>query len=195
MPGEEKFGFLTSRLYLLTNTVPTLRRFYRFVISDLGSFNFNTMLDIGSGTGSLIMRLAKDRRNIKATGIDPSPHMVSIASRKASKKGLDKSVRFYQGSSRFIPGDEKYDIIVSTLSFHHWYNRKASIEGIMQRLNPGGKFLIYEAYNNGKFNRRFVKKHLMGREDFERIASELGLSVKIVENDGFIRAEYESVNM
>ncbi len=191
MPGEEKFGFLTSRMYPLVNAVPTLRRFYRFVISDLRGFNFSTILDIGSGTGSLLIRIYLEKNNISATGIDPSPHMVEVASRKASRKKMDKSVHFYQGSNRHIPGDEKYDIITSSLSFHHWHDRSESVGQIMQRLNPGGKFLIYEVYDDGSFNRKIVKNHLMEKEDFEKIASEWNLSLKILQSGGFIRAQYE----
>jgi hypothetical protein len=60
----------------------------------------------------------------------------------------------------------------------------------MQRLNPGGVFLIYEITDDGSFNRKFVRSHLMSSEDFNRISRSTGLKPELMEDKGYIRAGF-----
>jgi hypothetical protein len=60
----------------------------------------------------------------------------------------------------------------------------------LKRLNPGGSLLIYEITDNGSINRKFVRSHLLNKADFEKISNKIGIPVTIVEDAGFIRAEF-----
>ena len=46
---EERFGFITSRLYLIGERIPSMRNFYEFVFDDLKEAEGKTMLDVGCG--------------------------------------------------------------------------------------------------------------------------------------------------
>lgn len=75
-------------------------------------------LDIGCGTGSLAIALA--RRGALVTGIDISPQMLDMARRKVEEAGLEGGVTLAQMSA--IDLDEKFDdgvfdLITSTLVF------------------------------------------------------------------------------
>ena len=58
------------------------------------------------------------------------------------------------------------------------------------RLNSGGSLLVYEITDNGSINRKFVRSHLLNKEDFEKMSNKIGIPVTIAEDAGFIRAEF-----
>jgi SAM-dependent methyltransferase len=190
LDGEEKFGFLTSRMYNFTKASKTIRNFYKFVISDLSNHSFQSILDVGSGRGYILTKIVELLPGISAIGIDPSPSMVRLADKHSKKLGLSKNLTFMPGSSRHIPGNQDFDVIITTLSFHHWKNKGESIPFLMDRLNPGGSLLVYEITDDGSANRKFVSSHLISKSDFAEISKETGIAASIVENSGFIRAEF-----
>lgn len=190
LDGEEKFGYLGSMVYNFTKASKTIRNFYKFVISDLDKHSFQSIMDVGSGRGYILSKIVEMKPEVNALGIDPSPFMVKLADKHARKLGLSKSLKFELGSSRDIPGYQTFDVIISTLSFHHWKNKDEAIAFLMKRLNPGGSLLIYEITDNGSINRKFVRSHLLNKEDFEKMSNKIGIPVTIVEYAGFIRAEF-----
>lgn len=190
LDGEEKFGYLGSMVYNFTKASKTIRNFYKFVISDLDKHSFQSIMDVGSGRGYILSKIVEMKPEVNALGIDPSPFMVKLADKHARKLGLSKSLKFELGSSRDIPGYQTFDVIISTLSFHHWKNKDEAIAFLMKRLNPGGSLLIYEITDNGSINRKFVRSHLLNKEDFEKMSNKIGIPVTIVEDAGFIRAEF-----
>lgn len=190
LDGEEKFGYLGSMVYNFTKASRTIRNFYKFVISDLDKHSFQSIMDVGSGRGYILSKIVEMKPEVNALGIDPSPFMVKLADKHARKLGLSKSLKFELGSSRDIPGYQTFDVIISTLSLHHWKNKDEAIAFLMKRLNPGGSLLVYEITDNGSINRKFVRSHLLNKEDFEKMSNKIGIPVTIVEDAGFIRAEF-----
>ena len=190
LDGEEKFGYLGSMVYNFTKASRTIRNFYKFVISDLDKHSFQSIMDVGSGRGYILSKIVEMKPQVNALGIDPSPFMVKLADKHTRKLGLSKSLKFELGSSRDIPGYQTFDVIISTLSLHHWKNKDEAIAFLMKRLNPGGSLLVYEITDNGSINRKFVRSHLLNKEDFEKMSNKIGIPVTIVEDAGFIRAEF-----
>lgn len=190
-PGEERFGPIGSRMYSSSRIIPAIGKFYKFVLEDLNSMEFQDLLDIGSGTGHVIITLAEMKQNFNGTGIDPSRHMVNVATNISIRYGVDWRIKFETGSSREIPGNGKYDIIISSMSFHHWKEREKSIEGIMERLKPEGRFIVYEVTDDGSLIRRFVKSHLMEASTFSKIALDSGLKIDLKEKKGYIRCMFK----
>jgi SAM-dependent methyltransferase len=99
-------------------------------------------------------------------------------------------VTFLPGSSRSIPGNRNFDLIYTSISFHHWKHRAESVGQVLQRVNKGGKFLIFEITDDGSFNRRFVRSHLMERNDFIEIGKTLGMVPELIESGGYIMAAF-----
>jgi ubiquinone/menaquinone biosynthesis C-methylase UbiE len=193
MEGEERFGFWSSLMYPVVNLVPTTRRFYDFVISELNKRNFSSMLDIGSGRGTVLIHLGRMKKSATLIGIDPSPQMVKFANRSAERAHQSDHVKFMNGNSRTVDPNQKFDLIMSSLSFHHWSGREKNVVEIMKALHAGGEFIVFEITDNGKFNRKFVKSHLMNRNDFLSIGSDLGIVLEITERDGFISASFRNL--
>lgn len=164
--GEENFGSVKSRLYTLT--ARWRRRFIDFVANDLLSRNPRSVLDIGCGTCDVLMRLRN--HEIELYGIDPSPYMLTLAKKKIGYSADNtelSDVYLSLGNSRLIPFDKKFDMIFSSLSFHHWKNREESIPYILTRLNENGEFTIYEYDSDAlSFLRRMVAgKHALSTND------------------------------
>lgn len=183
MQGEERFGSVKSRLYALTT--PWRRRFVEFVANDVLSRNPQSVLDIGCGTGDVLVQLRS--REIELYGIDPSPYMLELAKKKLRDSILmteSSIVHLSLGSNRLIPFDRKFDTIFSSISFHHWKNREESITYILARLNQNGEFAIYE-YNREAmpFLRRLVVgKHALSADDVKELSFD-GYE-KTIENSG-----------
>ncbi len=146
-PGEERFGRTASWLYSFSFLF--LKGFHRFVVADILSFNPSSVLDVGCGSGDVLSYLASEGTEIELFGVDPSPYMLKIAEKRirrhaVSRKTLDERLHLSLGSSRDIPFKRKFDVIYSSLSFHHWAVRGGSVEYILDSLSGGGSFVIYE---------------------------------------------------
>ena len=188
--GEEKFGYFTSRIYNMTKLSGTIRVFYRFIIADINRMRPASILDIGSGTGTILLSVIKENQDIIGFGLDPSAYMVHKANMIAKRKGLSARLMFMQGSSRDIQLSQKFPLIISSLSFHHWKDRDSSLRNIMNYIDEKGKFVVYEMYDDGSLTRKFVKSHLMSSDDFNRISDATGFSVDISIHNGIVKAAF-----
>lgn len=81
-------------------------------------------------------------REGRIVGIDSSPSMLLWASRHETTDGR---IRFIGGDGARLPfPDESVDVVVSTLSLHHWSNPDGVLGEIDRVLVPGGSALIYD---------------------------------------------------
>jgi release factor glutamine methyltransferase len=72
------------------------------------------ILDVGTGSGCLILALLKQHKSARATAIDISPEALAIADRNASRHNLGDRITFLEGDL-FSPltAGEQFDFIVS----------------------------------------------------------------------------------
>ncbi len=71
-----------------------------------------SVLDIGTGSGCIILSLLKERTNFRGTAIDISKNALKIAKYNAKIHQLDNRIKFYKSSvDNFFKG--KYDLIIS----------------------------------------------------------------------------------
>jgi ubiquinone/menaquinone biosynthesis C-methylase UbiE len=104
------------------------------------------VLDLGSGTGSLVLAA---KRRVGASGvvhgIDPSPEMVERARTRARRAGLD--VRIEEGVAQELElPDESVDVVFAMLVLHHLPHDALVGAGreIRRILRPGGRFLAVD---------------------------------------------------
>ncbi len=195
LSGEEKFGPITSRIYsLFASRMHDILKFYEFVVSDMAASRARTVLDIGTGPGEIPIRLARTNR-FDVYAVDPSQAMLSIA--RSNSSGL-KKVHFALGSSRSIPFKMKFDIIISSLSMHHWKEKEESLRYLSKFLSKRGEIRIYEfereAPNRGPIGAikgAVVGHHSLSLKEFKSIAERSGLRVRSIRRKhGFIRVTY-----
>jgi SAM-dependent methyltransferase len=128
---------------------PFLGRLYRRTAEEVGAELGNlpkgeraTVVDIGCGTGELAVAISKRLRQARIVGIDASPSMLLWASRHETTDGR---IRFLVGDGARLPvPDVSVDVVVSTLSLHHWTDPAAVLTEIDRVLAPGGCALIYD---------------------------------------------------
>lgn len=155
--GEERFGPISSKIYSFGSKRP-LKSFYIFIANDVKKLKPKTILDVGAGPGELAILLNKTIKNAKIYCVDPSTSMQKIARKKFNAFGVNNE--YLLGSSRSIPLKKKFDIILTSISFHHWKEKEKSIKYLLKKLNKNGYLRIYEFYYD---NLNRLQKVTMGK--------------------------------
>lgn len=103
------------------------------------------LLDVGCGTGSLLIAAKKLHPKISATGIDIDKRILKIAEEKTEKENV--KINFVETSADSLPfKDSSFDTVVSTLAFHHlpFDVKKRAITKIKRVLKKNGRFLLVD---------------------------------------------------
>ncbi len=96
-----------------------------------------TVLDIGCGTGQLLHKAHAIYPSAQLYGIDPAEGMVELA------RGRIPSATIYLGAAESLPlSDSSVDVVLSSISFHHWNDQIAALREISRVLRPGGCFCL-----------------------------------------------------
>jgi SAM-dependent methyltransferase len=103
------------------------------------------VLEVGCGPGRLSILLAR-RHGLEVTGLDLDPAMVRRAGANAARSaqhGREPSFLVGDVASLAFP-DRSFDLVVSTLSMHHWADPTAGLSEIGRVLRPGGRALVWD---------------------------------------------------
>ena len=129
-------------------------------------FNINSklsLLDIGTGSGCILISILKERRNFIGTGIDISKKAVSVARFNAKKHQLINRVKFYNSDvDKFLIG--KYDLILSNPPYIKQKELKyleKDVVGFEPKLALNG-----------------------GRDGFSKITKVISKAAKLIKNNG-----------
>jgi ubiquinone/menaquinone biosynthesis C-methylase UbiE len=102
-------------------------------------------VDLGCGPGQFAIELARRSPGLHVTGIDLSDEMLTQGRDNARRAGVAGRVSFRQGAAQQIPfPDASLDLVVSTLSLHHWSDPVVVLNEIARVLRPGGSFLVFD---------------------------------------------------
>ncbi len=126
--------------------------FHRQVASEITStLASGRVLDVGTGPGHLLIEIARLNRDLELVGVDLSPKMLKIAESLAKQEintpvnGKAEGIRLVQGEAQNLQfSDGAFDLVVSTLSFHHWHDRMRGIQECLRVTAPGGQCWIYD---------------------------------------------------
>jgi len=134
----------SSRIYDLVSR-RVLRGLYRRLATDVAGVapNGGAVLDIGTGPGVLLVELAARRPDLRLTGLDLSADMIAAATRNLERFGEQACARVGDVTSLPFP-DRSFDLIVSSLSLHHWDHPEAAVPELARVLRPGGQVYIYD---------------------------------------------------
>jgi len=102
-------------------------------------------VDLGCGPGYLAVELARQAPELHVTGVDLSDEMLAEAEGYAQRHKTRHAVSFRKGDAQQIPfADGSVDLVVSTLSLHHWSEPVAVLDEVARVLRPGGSFLVFD---------------------------------------------------
>jgi ubiquinone/menaquinone biosynthesis C-methylase UbiE len=137
------------------------------------------VLDVGCGTGQLLRRMGRRFPDAELLGVDPAPGMVKQA-RAAQAEGC---IDFVNGSVERLPfPDAHFDLVLTTLSFHHWADQKQGLHEIRRVLRSGGLFVLTDILaarwlrwllsrrpSEGRFSSSEVLDRMLEDENFQVI--------------------------
>ena len=110
-----KKEFWKQNFYINQNVLIPRPDTETLVEETLKLFNVNSklnMLDIGTGSGCILISILKERRNFFGTGIDISKKAINVARFNAKMHQLSNRTKFYNSDvDKFLIG--KYDLVVS----------------------------------------------------------------------------------
>lgn len=142
-------------------------RIHDLILDSLG--DEGSVLDIGCGSGNLIIKTAKAHPDRRAVGVDYWGDDWEYSRRQcvenASVEGAG-SVEFVRGSAASLPFDDNsFDNVVSCLTFHEVRDATDKTEPLgeaLRILRPGGRFVFFDLFDE--------ERHFGG---FERVATRL----------------------
>ena len=122
------------------------RRLYQRVIGDIAPvLSQGKVLDAGTGPGTLAREIARNQPGLQVYGIDLSEDMIRLAREHAKREQLEERVHFDIGNVAHLPyPDHYFDLVVSTISMHHWYELEQPLRDLYRALRPGGRLWIYD---------------------------------------------------
>ncbi|HEX8939440.1 MAG TPA: class I SAM-dependent methyltransferase [Candidatus Limnocylindrales bacterium] len=106
-----------------------------------------SVLEVGCGPGRLGVAIARAVPSVRYTGLDLDPAMVERSVVRAGREGLVTRLRFVEGDVAELPfADGHFDLVVSTLSVHHWADAVRGFAEIRRVLRPDGRLLVHDVH-------------------------------------------------
>ncbi|HET9714157.1 MAG TPA: class I SAM-dependent methyltransferase [Pyrinomonadaceae bacterium] len=145
------------------------------------------ILDIGCGTGTLVVLLKRRYEDVEVAGLDPDPKALRRAKTKVRRAGV--SVQLDQGFADELPYEQaSFDRVLSSFMFHHLegQDREKTLQEVSRVLKPGGSFHLLDFvsdHGSHGFLNRLVHSHAELKDNTdERI-------LQLLSSAGFTNAE------
>jgi ubiquinone/menaquinone biosynthesis C-methylase UbiE len=137
----------------------------------------SAILDVGCGTGKLLKSAEARFPGAKLVGVDAAIEMVKYA-QTSNPTG---AIQFQQAMAEELPfPNASFDLVFSTMTFHHWSNQTRGIAEVARILTPGGRWVLADFVASGFMRqvRRLLRLHQFPeRADLEGMLSDAGLKV------------------
>lgn len=135
----------------VVNAFERMQNFFPFkllrrnVIKELKKYApTGTLVDVGCGSGHLLVQIAEQFPNLHLIGIDLSSNILEKAKKRAVEKNFEK-IEFRISNAEELPfSDNSIDFLISTLSLHHWTNPQKILNEFYRVLKPSAVFLIFD---------------------------------------------------
>jgi len=103
------------------------------------------VLDVGCGTGSLVVMIKQAHPEALVTGIDPDPKALARAAGKRQRSGVE--VTLDRGFAQELPyHDASFERVVSSFMFHHLSvdAKRGMLREVLRVLVPGGELHLVD---------------------------------------------------
>jgi len=134
--------FLPTALYDRSIAITMRERAWRpLLVRDVLLGDPADVLDLGCGTGTLAIALARAPGGARVAGIDGDPEILSLARGKAGSE----RVEFVEGMADGLPfADASFDRVVASLLLHHLEPpvKRAALAEARRVLRPGGRLHV-----------------------------------------------------
>ncbi|MCQ2345779.1 MAG: bifunctional demethylmenaquinone methyltransferase/2-methoxy-6-polyprenyl-1,4-benzoquinol methylase UbiE [Paludibacteraceae bacterium] len=103
------------------------------------------LLDVAIGTGDLSIEIMRQKKAESIIGIDLSMEMMSIASEKIAKKGLQNQISAQYGNAQSMDfSDEQFDTVTCAYGVRNFADTDAGLKEMYRVLRSGGQLMILE---------------------------------------------------
>ena len=144
------------------------------------------ILDIGVGSGCILLSILKEKKSFYGTGIDISKNSLDISIINAKKLFVDKRVKFFQSDvDKFDQG--KYDLIVSNPPYIN-HNKIKYLESDVSEFEP--RLALDGGLDGLSVVRKVIKKSSELLKKNGKFILEIGFDqknrvIKLLNNKGF----------
>ena len=112
------------------------------------------ILDVGCGTGRLLRSASIAFPRARLEGVDAAAEMVKVA------QAMAPAFSFQVASAEKLPfRDRSFDLVFSSMTFHHWADQRAGVAEVARVLTPSGRWLLADFVAAGfmKYVRRLFR--------------------------------------
>ena len=170
---------------------------YPPILEELEKEPFDTLLDVGCGTGPMIQLLCEKYPDKHYTGIDLTPEMIEVAREKNME-----DINLVVGDCEKLPFDDNsFDAVICCQSFHHYPNVQDFFDSVYRVLRPGGRLILRDMTMNSAPVRWFCNHieiplinltghgdvRIYGKKDVKALCDKAGLKMELFEKRGFCR--------
>src|SRR5215210_697515 len=97
-----------------------------------------------------MVELAQRRPDLRLVGVDPSEDMVRRGRNHARDTRLEDRIELQTAPAESLPfSASTFDVVLSTLSAHHWADGAAALKEQARVLRPGGQLRVYDLRKQG----------------------------------------------
>ena len=145
----------------------------------------DAVLDVGCGTGTLAMEVARRiGRAGRVAGVDSGTQQIARASLKAARRNVP--IEFQIGVIEQLPfPDQTFDVVFSTLMMHHLPAslKRQGLAEIARVLKPGGRLVIADFKRKQERQGKAARFHAGGSsiQDLAALVKDAGFSVEETE--------------
>lgn len=136
------------------------------------------VLDVGCGTGRLLRAAQPRFPDARLEGVDAAAEMVRQAQAELAE---DSRIAFRQGTAEQLPfRDGEFDLVFSTMTFHHWSDQSRGAAEIGRVLAGGGRWVLADFMATGamRYIRRLLRmSRFPERAELDRMVEAAGLKV------------------
>jgi release factor glutamine methyltransferase len=185
---NKKF-FWKSEFYVNKNTLiprPDTEIIIEQILKVTKNKNYLRVLDIGIGSGCILLSILKERKNYYGTGIDISKDSLEVSKINAKKLLVEERIKFYKSDvDKFAQG--KYDLIVSNPPYIKKNNLKY-LECDVLKFEP--KLALDGGLDGLSVIRKVIKKSSELLKKNGKFILEIGFDqknkvIKLLKNKGF----------
>ena len=103
------------------------------------------ILDVATGTGDMVIEVAKRNLSIQIFGIDFSQRMLDLGRIKIARNGYNQAVSLQIGSGECLPfADESFDGVICAFGIRNFADVQLGLREFFRVLKPGGRVVVLE---------------------------------------------------
>ena len=146
-----------------------------------------SILDVGCGTGRLLRTASQRFPGAHLDGVDAAPQMIAQA---ISMLPAGAPIHFQQATAEALPfADGQFDLVFSTMTFHHWADQKKGLSEVARVLAPNGRWLLADFVGQGivRSITQLLRLHrFFDRKRLDAFIAEAGLAVVTERPSGWL---------